>query len=222
MEPLTNVLGPSGSAQAGGASGTTAATNDFDTFLTLLTAQIRNQDPLEPADSTEYTAQLATFSNVEQSIRTNTLLEQMVTRLDTQQVTAASDYIGMEVRHSGPVSYDGSPIELVPQINPTADRAELVVTDDTGTEIARSPVDPDAETLVWPAPGLDGDFEDGNYLLHVESWAGELELSQTTVAHYATVEEVVLAAGGAQLMLEGGVRLPIDWLESIRSPQAAE
>lgn len=47
----------------------------FDTFLNLLTAQIRNQDPLAPIDSTQFVDQLATFSNLELQATTNQILE---------------------------------------------------------------------------------------------------------------------------------------------------
>ena len=47
----------------------------FDTFLNLLTAQIRNQDPLAPIDSTQFVEQLATFSNLELQATTNQILE---------------------------------------------------------------------------------------------------------------------------------------------------
>ena len=44
---------------------------NFDTFLSLLTAQLRNQDPLEPVNSTDFVAQLAQFSAVEQQVQSN-------------------------------------------------------------------------------------------------------------------------------------------------------
>ena len=192
--------------------------SDFDTFLKLLTTQIRNQDPLEPADATAYTAQLATFSNVEQAVQTNTLLTRMIARMDGQQVTGAAAYIGMEVRHSGPVGHTGGQTTLFTAVNRSADRAELVVADATGREIARHPVDPRAGTLGWPAAGQGGSVPDGQYDLRVESWAGDRALDPTPVAHYAPVDEVVLGEGGAELVLRGGVRLPMDLLESIRKP----
>ena len=52
-----------------------AATADFDAFLTLLTAQVRHQDPLAPIDSTQFVEQLATFSSLEQQVTTNEHLE---------------------------------------------------------------------------------------------------------------------------------------------------
>ncbi len=53
-------------------------TNNFDTFLTLLTTQLRNQDPLEPLDTEKFTEQLVQFASVEQSIRTNQHLEALL------------------------------------------------------------------------------------------------------------------------------------------------
>ena len=55
-----------------------ALTSDFDTFLKMLTAQAKYQDPLEPLDSTEYAAQLAQFSMVEQQVQTNEQLLSLI------------------------------------------------------------------------------------------------------------------------------------------------
>ena len=55
-------------------------TSDFTTFLKMLTTQMQNQDPLNPIDSTDYAAQLATFSGVEQQVRTNSLLADLGTQ----------------------------------------------------------------------------------------------------------------------------------------------
>ena len=54
------------------------ATVDYDSFLRLLVAQMRNQDPTSPTDSSEYFSQLASFSNVEQGLRTNDRLDALL------------------------------------------------------------------------------------------------------------------------------------------------
>jgi flagellar basal-body rod modification protein FlgD len=54
------------------------ASVDYDSFLKLLVAQMKNQDPTSPNDSQEYLAQLAAFSNVEQSIKTNERLDALI------------------------------------------------------------------------------------------------------------------------------------------------
>ena len=58
---------------------------EFETFLTLLTAQIRNQDPLAPLDSTQFVEQLATFSALELQVETNQKLDQISALLTEQQ-----------------------------------------------------------------------------------------------------------------------------------------
>ncbi|MEM7641608.1 MAG: flagellar hook capping FlgD N-terminal domain-containing protein [Pseudomonadota bacterium] len=200
---------------------TTASSNglssDFDTFLTLLTAQIRNQDPLEPSDSTEFVAQLATFSNVEQSVRTNELLEGMAARLDQQDVSSAAEWIGMDVRHSGSIAGDAAAQDLYVTIPAVADRADLVVTDALGREVRRQAVSPDARTLAWPGPA--GPLPAGQYTLQVEAQAGDQPLTPVPVSHYGTVGEVALTEAGPELILTDGTRLPTDQLEAVRAPR---
>ena len=70
-----NVVSPATSETGSGAAG---LTSDFDMFLLMLTAQARYRDPLEPIDSSEYTAQLAQFSMIEQQVLTDDTLAEPV------------------------------------------------------------------------------------------------------------------------------------------------
>lgn len=79
------------------ATGRTRLTESFDTFLNLLTAQIKNQDPLAPMDSTQFTQQLVQMTGVEQQLLTNDLLEKLVSNTGSGIQTAVS-LIGREVR----------------------------------------------------------------------------------------------------------------------------
>ena len=75
------------SAQSNGTSGTAStATATYENFLKLLMAQMKNQDPTEPMKSTEYMSQLATFSQVEQTVKTNTKLDALLTSAALTQV----------------------------------------------------------------------------------------------------------------------------------------
>ena len=65
-----------------------AQSEEFDTFLNLLTAQIRNQDPLAPLDSTQFVEQLATFSGLELQATNNQLLEDIAQMLADQLYTS--------------------------------------------------------------------------------------------------------------------------------------
>lgn len=70
------------------------ASLDYDTFLQLMIAQMNNQDPTDPMDSAEYMSQLATFSQVEQSIMTNAKLDALLTSSSLDQ---ANSLIGRTV-----------------------------------------------------------------------------------------------------------------------------
>ncbi len=98
---------------------------DYDSFLTLLVAQLKNQDPTEPRDSAQYIAQLATFSNVEQSIKSNAKLDQLITSLALSQADAV---IGHTV-----TSADGSVSGKVAALKIITGGALAVLTD--GTEL---------------------------------------------------------------------------------------
>jgi flagellar basal-body rod modification protein FlgD len=74
-------------------SGVSLAKN-FDTFLTLLTTQLKNQDPTSPMDSKEFTNQLVMFSQVEQSINQNKNLEKLLAMFATQQNSNNLNFIG--------------------------------------------------------------------------------------------------------------------------------
>ncbi|TCD16220.1 flagellar hook assembly protein FlgD [Oricola cellulosilytica] len=74
MDAVNSVTGNAAAAPAGPKK----VGVDYDSFLKLLVAELKNQDPTEPMDATQYVSQLATFSNVEQSIKTNDKLDEIL------------------------------------------------------------------------------------------------------------------------------------------------
>ena len=80
---------------------TTSLMGNYELFLSLLTTQIQNQDPLDPMDSSEYTNQLVQYSSVEQSIQTNAHLEDLVAAMTASQASSYVNYLGAEVTASG-------------------------------------------------------------------------------------------------------------------------
>lgn len=88
----------------------TAQTVDYQSFLKLLVAEMKNQDPTSPMESTDYVAQLATFSQVEQSVQVNSKLEQL---LQSSQLSQASSIIGRTVTSAdGKISGKVSEVRL--------------------------------------------------------------------------------------------------------------
>jgi len=117
---------PVGAAPASQASKTTA---DYQSFLKLLVAEMKNQDPTKPMDSTQYIAQLASFSQVEQSVQINTKLDQM---LQSSALAQADAIIGRSI-----ASADGSVTGIVAEVRLTGTGAVAVL--EGGREVAIGP-----------------------------------------------------------------------------------
>lgn len=94
-------------ASASAAASRTTIAQNFDTFLQLLTTQLRNQNPLDPLDTNQFTQQLVQFAQVEQQISTNASLKTLISLQQTAQATAALGFLGATV------SIDGDTAKLV-------------------------------------------------------------------------------------------------------------
>lgn len=194
--------------------------SDFDTFLQLLTAQIRNQDPLNPADSTEFVAQLATFSNVEQAVQTNDLLKAMSTQLSEQNLGQMSSWVGMEARAAMPVNVDGSDKTLILGLPVIADKAELVVRNEAGAEVQRFTIDPDAPQMTWSGKDpLGNQLPNGIYDVYVEASSSGNVMSPIRPETYAEITEASLADGEVILQFPGGIALKSGSVQGVRQPQ---
>jgi flagellar basal-body rod modification protein FlgD len=112
MSTVTNptatpaALGAAATASNGSASSSNTSksaasgvklSGDINTFLKLLVTQLKNQDPLNPTDSNQFTQQLAQYSQVEQSIQSNSNLEKLIALQDKNSVSNAVSYIGKSV-----------------------------------------------------------------------------------------------------------------------------
>jgi flagellar basal-body rod modification protein FlgD len=86
MEISTVNPNPSPSATQSSSTSANAATVDYNAFLQLLIAQMKNQDPTKPMDSAQFMAQLASFSNVEQGVKMNQKLDSLMTSMALSQV----------------------------------------------------------------------------------------------------------------------------------------
>ncbi|WP_061932155.1 flagellar hook assembly protein FlgD [Aureimonas sp. AU22] len=125
MTTVSNVTGSAAAATTAAATGNKTSEMktglDYDAFLKLLVAQMKNQDPLNPTDPTAQMSQLASFSNVEQSIKLNQKLEAMTT-LST--LTQANNLIGRTV-----TTGDGSVTGVVKSIQVASDGAIATLAD---------------------------------------------------------------------------------------------
>ena len=201
------------------AAGNQVISSDFQTFLEMLTAQMTNQDPLNPIDSSDYAVQLATFSSVEQQVMTNDLLSALIAQMTNTGITQLAGWVGMEARTAAPVHFDGSPLTLFPLPATLADEAYLVVRDEDGTEVARSQIGLTGEQVTWAGVDDNGQpFTDGVYRFEVENHAAGSMLGTTPVETYANVIEAQNFDGTMVLVLEGGVQVLSSDVVALRNP----
>lgn len=200
---------------------TSARASDFDTFLKMLTAQARNQDPLEPIDSSEYAAQLAQFSMVEQQVQTNATLTALVDRLSANSLASLAGWVGMEARSAAPVAFDGAPITLSPYPALYADKAVLVIRDATGTELQRAEVSTAPGPLQWAGVTDDGHpVANGVYSFSLESYRDGAMILSEPVEAYGRIAEAQIQGGETILILEGGQAILSTYVTALRDPRA--
>ncbi len=196
-----------------------ALNSDFETFLVMLTTQLQNQDPLNPMESAEFAMQLATFSGVEQQVKTNDLLTAISHASGSGSLSEYASWVGMEARSSAPAEFNGSPISLFTEIAPDADQAKLVVKNETGTVLQRSGIALDTTDLSWAGVLESGaPMPYGTYSFSVESYKGGALISSAAAQSYTEVTEARLENGSTLLRLAGGEEIDVGEVTALRQP----
>ena len=223
-----DVTGTSAASAGSTAAGSTAAeepagasplSSDFETFLRMLTVQMENQDPLNPVQSADFAVQLATFSGVEQQVRTNDLLAQMVAGDGLGGLGDLAGWVGMEARGPVAATYDGSPVTVWPDLPTGTDQATLRVLGEAGTVISEVALPPGGGPVEWDGTDSDGvPVPHGVYRFEVEAReAGEV-IGIRAAEVYARVQEVRLENGAPVLVLEGGDSVQPSEVTGLRAP----
>ena len=225
INPATNPATAAAVAQAAQnntpAAASSVLSSDFETFLKMLTAQARYQDPLEPLDSSEYAAQLAQFSMVEQQVMSNDLLTALTAQLGSGNMAQMAGWIGMEARTTAPVQFDGSPITIHHNPPAVADKAFLVVRDAEGTEVQRREIPVSAEPVEWAGVTQSGaPFANGVYSFTIESFANDEFLVADPGETYGRVTEARTQGTETVLILEGGSLVKATNVTGLREPVA--
>lgn len=192
--------------QSNAAASADSLASDFDTFLTLLTTQLRNQDPLEPTDPTQFVEQLATFSSVEQQVETNRQVAELVASLGGGDASGLVEFIGRRVEAPLPLRFDGdNPVSVTTAPVSGAQTASLVVIDENGAEISRSQVSPAQTALVWDGDrSVGGTADEGFYSFRVDYVDEDGEVTSVTPTGFTRVTEARLVDDGISLVTESG------------------
>jgi len=175
MTAATSILPTSSTAAASAgtsALGTSAASvaQNYTTFLKMLTTQLRNQDPLNPVDTNQFTQELVQFSQVEQQLQTNSQLGTLISLQQTSQATAALSFVGKTVTFSSPTAQmsNGQASWALASSKPAT--ANIIVKSSTGQTVFSTAMalNTGSNSFVWNGQGNDGSqFPDGAYTIGV-------------------------------------------------------
>jgi flagellar basal-body rod modification protein FlgD len=161
-----------GNTSAMAASRATIADN-FDTFLSILTTQLRNQNPLDPMDTNQFTQQLVQFTGVEQQLKTNDFLETLMLSAQNTAKSEAVSYIGKEVTSSGKTGEltDTSAVFWAYSADSSASNATVTIKDSSGQVVytESGPIAAGPGTFRWDGKGSDGNMKpNGVYTIDIK------------------------------------------------------
>lgn len=200
----------------------TTMADNFDTFLQILTTQLKNQNPLDPLDTNAFTQQLVQFSGVEQQLKTNEFLEAMVLSTQTANSAQAVSYVGKVVTASGSKTemVDGAAVwhfavDEAADINATVrDANGSVVFSKTGS------VNKGESVFTWDGKGNDGKQRpDGSYSVTIEARNKEGKLVPVATEMTGEVTGVDFS-GSEPVLIVGNARVNLSAVLSVRAKTA--
>jgi flagellar basal-body rod modification protein FlgD len=195
--------------------------DNFTAFLQLLTTQLRNQSPLDPLDTNQFTQQLVQFAQVEQQLKSNTQLETLVNIAQNSDKTAAIAFVGQRVVIDGATArLDAGGATWAFAVDKPAS-ADVTITDKNG-QVAYTgsfTVEPGTQVFTWDGKGNDSSqWPVGDYTISVVA----KDASGQSVAISTEVQGVVEGADLTKVppvLQMGGLTFTIDKIKRILPPQ---
>lgn len=197
-------------SQSSGASSLSQLGDDYNKFLTLLTAQISNQDPLAPVDSTQFVAQLAQLSQVEQAVQTNVQLEVLNTQMSALMNLGGTDLLGREVSvNSNIMDLENGGVKSDYVLGTGAVEVSARITGPTGNLVRTLNGLPTiaGQKIAVDWDGLDDNgtpMLDGNYSIEIVAKDASGASVESVVSRSAVVEDVRFTSGQILFGLSGG------------------
>ena len=193
-------------ATATSSAATTSQTKlagDFDQFLTLLTTQLQYQDPLDPMDSSEFTSQLVSFTQVEQTIATNKNLETLINQTQNAAMSNAVGYLGTEVTiETDRAGLRDGEAKWEYGLESNAEEVTLTVTNSSGEVLYEGVGENKAglHDFIWAAPS---GTPDGIYQLTLSAKTADGSDVQAAIYSKGEVETIEVLNGEVHLSVNG-------------------
>jgi flagellar basal-body rod modification protein FlgD len=216
------------SSLGAGALGTALGTDKSlgqEAFLKLLVAQLKNQDPLNPQENSEFVAQLAQFSSLEQSIGINDRLDQLALQNQGMQNSEIVGMVGKQATVKGNIvtlSGQGAMVPISFTLSDAAKESTVVIKDAGGRTVRTIPVSArsaGAVTIQWNGQNDTGTPQPaGPYQVSVtakNAKDGPVPLTQQTTG---TIQSISFDRGFPVMHLDNGVQAPVGDLLSVSPP----
>jgi flagellar basal-body rod modification protein FlgD len=214
----------SAAAQSASSSALSGFTKNFDSFLQLLTAQLKNQDPLSPMDATQFTTQLVQFTGVEQAIHQNKSLETLIELQKDAGVGSATGYLGKTVTANGnSISLSGGTATLSYTLGGPSAGTTISILDSQG-KVVRTLVGEKsigAHTVQWDGRGDDNILRpDGAYTVRVSAVDSNNNPVSVSTGTTGVVSKVALNDGKVILTV-GSNLIPLSDVVSVSATSAS-
>jgi flagellar basal-body rod modification protein FlgD len=204
--PVSSTIAATSTASTTSAVDTTEIASNFTTFLTLLTTQLQNQDPLSPMDTNQFTQQLVEFASVEQQMKSNTSLSTLVSLQQSAQTTSALQLVGATVVVNGATAplANNQATWTLNSTQPAS--AAITIADATGRTAYTGTVtvNSGSQTFTWNGQGNDGTiWPAGNYTLTATGTSASGQNTAISTQIQAPVDSVDLTQTPPLLSVQG-------------------
>ena len=196
---------------------------NFDSFLLLLTTQLKNQSPLEPLNTNEFTQQLVQFASVEQQLRSNDTLNALLASTKASSTSTAASFIGMQITADGATApLAAGRAQWTLNAARAATQAAITIRDASGNVVATQTkaLSGGPQSFAWDGRTTGGlPAPNGDYTLTVTARDASGQAVPVKTEITGAVSGVDLS-GDAPVLLVGAARVPVAQVRSIQSPGA--
>jgi flagellar basal-body rod modification protein FlgD len=207
-----------GSAPATGSGALTSLASNFQTFLSMLMTQLKNQDPTSPMDSNQFTSELVQFSSVEQQINTNTSLTQLIQLTQAGELMQSSAMVGKQVEVNASDLSLQNGHAAIRFTAPAGEPALISVTTDTGVRVLYTSVAANSGSNTWTWDGRNASgrtMPDGTYQVTVTGQNADGTASALKYTVLGTATAVQSPSKGTLALQLGALAVPFSEVVSV-------
>jgi flagellar basal-body rod modification protein FlgD len=201
----------------------TGLAKDFAQFLTLLTTQLQNQDPLNPMDSTEFTNQLVAFTGVEQQINTNQKLDSLVSLQLGNAYSSSLSYVGKNISYvSSDFYFDSAPAKITYALEGPAVQSKIRIYDEGGSLVYETDGSKNTgqQSFTWDGKQTDGTkAAPGTYEIKIDAVGADGKAVESTTVVTGNVRGVE-TQNGSIFLLVGDRAVSVSNVLNASAPEA--